>query len=214
MTTSASLRSHGVRPGTAALATLALAGVSLWGASAALAVAGDSGEIKIHKAGTSFSDTKDHYEVCTFNLAASNFETVQLVNWTITPPQPKAPAEPILTGGIVMVKGEGHTADFSLPNGHYQLNWTFPGGVSKQKIFKVDCAKNDDKAVEKPAEKSTDKPTPRGPVPAGGGGASGTGTGSDAGSSGAMAPALVAGAAGVAGLIFVRRARRRAHGAA
>ncbi|MGX1881902.1 hypothetical protein [Streptomyces sp. NPDC055287] len=208
MTTSASLRSHGVRSGTAALATLALAGVSLWGAPAALAVPGDSGEVKIHKAGTSFGDSKDHYEVCTFNLAAFNFETVPLVNWTITP-QPKTPPQPTLTGGITMASGRGHTADYSLPDGHYQLNWSFPGGVPKQKIFKVDCAKKHD-----------NKPAPRGAVPAGGGGAADVGTGTGAGSEGddgsslGMAPALVAGAAGVAGLIFVRRARRRANGAA
>ncbi|MEV8306387.1 hypothetical protein AB0P36_03245 [Streptomyces flavidovirens] len=209
MTTSTSPRSHGVRSGTAALATLALAGVSLWGASAAFAVEGDSGEIKIHKSGTRAADTKDHYEVCTFNLSATNFETVKLVNWTVTPPQPKTPVEPILSGGLVLMNGKGSTADYSLPDGHYQLSWTFPGGVPKQKIFKVNCAKKQD-----------DKPAPRGPVPAGGGGAAdigtgtGTGTETDDGASAGMAPALVAGAAGVAGLMFVRRARRRANGAA
>lgn len=210
MTTSTSLRFHGVRPGMAALATLALAGVSLWGAPAALAVEGDSGDIKIHKSGTRAADTNDHYEVCTFNMAATNFEGVKLVNWTVTPPQPKTPVEPILSGGLVLMNGKGNTADYSLPDGHYQLSWTFPGGVPKQKIFKVNCAKKQD-----------NKPAPRGAVPAGGGGAAdigtgtgtGTGTETDDGSS-AMAPALVAGAAGVAGLMFVRRARRRANGAA
>ncbi|MGW7201390.1 hypothetical protein ACWGH9_35840, partial [Streptomyces chryseus] len=61
-------------------------------------------------------------------------------------------------------------------------------------------------------------PRPRGPPPAGGGGAPprgpAPGAANDDGSSLGMAPALVAGAAGVAGLIFVRRARRRANGAA
>ncbi|MBT2526793.1 hypothetical protein J7E91_15500 [Streptomyces sp. ISL-99] len=209
MTTSTSPRSHGVRSGTAALAALALAGVSLWGASAAFAVEGDSGEIKIHKSGTRAADTKDHYEVCTFNLSATNFETVKMVNWTVTPPQPKTPVEPILSGGLVLMNGKGSTADYSLPDGHYQLSWTFPGGVPKQKIFKVNCAKKQD-----------DKPAPRGAVPAGGGGAAdigtgtGTGTETDDGASAGLAPALVAGAAGVAGLMFVRRARRRANGAA
>lgn len=212
MTTSTSLRSHSARSGLAALGTLALAGVSLWGAPAAFAVEGDSGEIKIHKAGTRAADTKDHYEVCTFNMAATNFESVKLINWTVTPPQPKTPVEPILQGGLVLMHGKGSTAAYSLPDGHYQLSWTFPGGVTKQKIFKVNCAKKQD-----------NKPTaPRGAVPAGGGGAadigSGTGTSTgtetDDGSSASMASALVVGAAGVAGLIFVRRARRSANGAA
>ncbi|MBT2399677.1 hypothetical protein [Streptomyces sp. ISL-100] len=211
MTTTTSSRSHGVRSGTAALAALALAGVSLWGASAAFAVEGDSGEIKIHKSGTRAADTKDHYEVCTFSLSASNFESVKLVNWTVTPPQPKTPVEPILSGGLVIMNGKGSTADYSLPDGHYQLSWSFPGGVPKQKIFKVNCAKKQD---DKPAA------APRGAVPAGGGGAADIGTGTGTGaetadsSSASLAAALVAGAAGVAGLIFVRRARRRANGAA
>ncbi|GHH43307.1 hypothetical protein [Streptomyces candidus] len=199
MTVSASLRSRAARTGPASLTALVLAGMALWGAPAAQAAPGDSGDIKIHKAGTSFNDSRDETKVCRFNLAASNFETVPLVNWTVTA-QPKTPSMPTLTGGITMVGGRGHTSDYSLPKGLYQLTWTFPGGVPKQKVFRVDCAISDDKDS-----------TPRGAVGAGGGGMPGAENGD---SSDMMAPVLVLGAAGAAGLILVRRARHRTHGAA
>ncbi|MFD3516426.1 hypothetical protein [Streptomyces sp. NPDC058657] len=199
MITSASLRSRAVRTGPATLTAAVLAGVALWGAPAALAAPGDSGDIKIHKAGTPFNDSRDESKVCKFNLSAANFETVTLVNWTITA-QPKMPSKPTLTGGITMAGGRGHTADYSLPEGMYQLTWTFPGGIPKQKPFRVDCAISDDKGS-----------TPRGPVGAGGGGVPGA---EDGGSSDMTAPLLVLGAAGAAGLVLVRRARHRTHGAA
>ncbi|MFJ4918595.1 hypothetical protein [Streptomyces sp. NPDC088725] len=202
MTTLASLRS-----GTVALATLVLTGTSLIGASAALAVPGDSGDVKIHTFGTPASDTRDAATVCRFDLSAFNFQTVPTVTWTIAP-EPKSPNLPTLTGSITLALGRGHTSDYSLPNGRYVLSWTFPGGVPKQKAFRVDCPLGSD---EKPI----------GAVHAGGGGVPGaegagaeTAGGAEAGSSIGPAPVLVTGALGAAGLIFVRRARRKAHGAA
>jgi len=199
MPTSPCLRSARSRSA-ALLGTFAVAGASLAGASAAVAAPGDSGDVRIHHAGTAAGNTGDALKVCKFNLSAFNFETVALVTWTITP-QPPAPAQSTLTGGISLAGGKGATADYSLPNGQYQLSWTFTGGVPKKKIFKVDCPLG------------SDEPTrPSGAVPAGGGGTASLDGGDD--SSTGLTPWLATGALGAAGLLLVRRARRRAHGAA
>ncbi|GGT41165.1 hypothetical protein GCM10010271_51460 [Streptomyces kurssanovii] len=228
MSTTATLRPRRVRTAAAALAALAYTGITLAVAPAAFAAIGDSGDIKIHKAGVAHWDTRDDIKgVCKFSLSAFNFESLPQVTWTITP-QPPTAAGPTLTDSLVLVAGRGHTEEYALPNGHYLLAWTVPSGVPKQKVFEVDCDKYGDKREEKNQgnkgpendkggtiwEKGKD--APHGAVPAGGGGMAGDGsegTGDD-GSSVAAATALVAGAAGAAGLVLVRRARRRAHGAA
>ncbi|MFD4988764.1 hypothetical protein [Streptomyces sp. NPDC058374] len=193
MPTSASL----VRA-SAAAAVLALGGVSLAGASAAVAAPGDSGDIRIHKAGTPAADSRDETKVCKFRLAADNFETVTSVSWTVAP-QPPLPTKPTLTGTLALTSGKGGTSDHTLPEGQYRLSWTFPGGVPKQKLFTVNCPLG------------ADEVSPSGAVPAGGGGAA---LASAEQSAFAGGPLLVAAAAGTAGLILVRRARRRADGAA
>ncbi|MEV4683906.1 hypothetical protein [Streptomyces kurssanovii] len=229
MSTTATLRPRRVRTAAAALAALAYTGVTLAVAPAAFAAIGDSGDIKIHKAGVEHWDTRDDIKgVCKFSLSAFNFESLPQVTWTITP-QPPTAAGPTLTDSLVLVAGRGHTEEYALPDGDYLLAWTVPSGVPKQKVFEVDCEKYGDKHGEKnngnkgPENdkggtiwEKDDKEGPHGAVPAGGGGMAGDGsegTGDD-GSSVAAATALVAGAAGAAGLVLVRRARRRAHGAA
>ncbi|MFD7517388.1 hypothetical protein ACFV85_21590 [Streptomyces niveus] len=189
-----------VRSSATIAATLALTGVSLTaGATSALAAPGDSGEVKIHKSTTAYNDSRDEKKVCRFNLSASNFATVPAVTWTITP-QPPSPTKPPLTGALTLAGGTGHTADLALPNGDYQLTLAFPGGAPKQKPFTVDCPLG------------AGEPKPAGAVPAGGGGASAVA--SDEESSFGAGPVLAVGAVAAAGLFLVRRARRRAHGAA
>ncbi|QIP87254.1 hypothetical protein GLX30_28140 [Streptomyces sp. Tu 2975] len=229
MSTTATLRPRRVRTAAAALAALAYTGMTLASAPAAFAAIGDSGDIKIHKAGVEHWDTRDDIKgVCKFSLSAFNFESLDQVTWTITP-QPPTAAGPTLTDSLVLHAGRGHTEEYALPDGDYLLAWTVPTGVPKQKVFEVDCDKYGDKHGEKnngnkgPENdkggtiwEKDDKDAPHGAVPAGGGGVAGDGsegTGDD-GSSVAAATALVAGAAGAAGLVLVRRARRRAHGAA
>ncbi|MGW7287026.1 hypothetical protein ACWGH4_16215 [Streptomyces sp. NPDC054847] len=238
MSTTATLRPRRARTAAAALAALAYAGVTLATAPAAFAAIGDSGDIKIHKAGVEHWDTRDDIKgVCKFSLSAFNFESLSQVTWTITP-QPPTAAGATLTDSLVLNAGRGHTEEYALPNGHYLLAWTVPSGVPKQKVFEVDCDKygdkheeknNGDKGPENDSEKGQendnekgtiwekdDKDAPHGAVPAGGGGMAGDGSegSGDDGSSVGAATALVAGAVGAAGLVLVRRARRRAHGAA
>ncbi|QNP62537.1 hypothetical protein [Streptomyces genisteinicus] len=230
MPSTASFRAHRLRPAAAALATLAVAGATLAGASPALAAPGDSGDLKVHRAGVPHWNTQDDLKVCKFSLSAFNFETVPLLTWAIAP-QPPTPTGPTLSGSLTLIAGRGHTPEYSLPEGDYRLTWTFTGGVAKQKIFTVTCpdAKrgtpgargerpdngdgngNEDRTAAAGQDDKWEQPS--GAVPAGGGGMSGTG-GDDG--SGVGATPVVAGTllAGLAGLIVVRRARRRVHGAA
>lgn len=231
MSTTATLRPRRVRTGAAALAVLAYAGVTLAGAPAAFAQPGDSGDLKIHKAGVPHWDTRDDIKgVCKFSLSAFNFESLDLLDWSITP-QPPTASGPTLNDSIALIAGRGHTEEYALPDGDYLLTWTIPGPPpeTKQKVFTVDCDKYGEKKGDKGPEKHDkiedehgsdwskgDKGSPHGAVPAGGGGMADDGGagGGDDGSSVGMTTALVAGAAGLAGMVAVRRARRRAHGAA
>ena len=229
MSTTATLHPRRPRTAAAALAALACAGVTLAGASAAVAAPGDSGDLKIHNAGVEHWDTRDDIKgVCKFSLSAFNFESLTQVTWTITP-QPPTAAGATLTDTLVLIAGRGHTGQYSLPDGEYLLTWTAPSGP-RQKVFTVDCDKYGDKQGAKGGENQNkdkiqddkgtdwekdDKGSPHGAVPAGGGGAADSGeTNGAGGSSTGVTTALVTGAAGVAGLVLVRRARRRAHGAA
>ncbi|MER5963150.1 hypothetical protein [Streptomyces sp. NPDC002057] len=122
-----------------AAAALTLGGATLAGAPAAFAAPGDNGDIKIHRVGTSFTDQRNEPRVCTFYLAAFNFDTLQEVDWEIS----RQPSDngPVRSGELTLAAGTGHTAPLSLPNGQYKLVWTFEGqtGTGKQKVFRVAC---------------------------------------------------------------------------
>lgn len=188
----------GARLGSALVAAVAVGGVSLMGAVPASAAPGDSGVIRIHAAGVPAANTSDAPKVCSFNLSAVNFQTVPSVTYTISP-LPKAAGKPTLTGQLALKQGKGATPDTALPDGTYQLSWTFPGGVPKQKTFKVNCGGASDAK-------------PQGPVSAGGGGVPPIG-GAGGGHSTA-GPLLAATALGTAALFAVRWARRRMPSAA
>ncbi|MET9534908.1 MULTISPECIES: hypothetical protein [unclassified Streptomyces] len=208
ITTSPSSHSAVVRTGMAALAALALTGVSLAAASSAAAAPGDSGDVRIHKPGTSGSDTRDATTVCRFNLAAANFgPDLATIPWTIKPAPPN-PNLPSLVSSLPVLNGSGTTTNLALPNGQYQLTWTAPG--AKSKSFRVDCPQQGHPGSSSHAVHHT---FPSGAVHAGGGGVPGV-QNTAADPSSPVGPLLVTGALGAAGLIFVRRARRRAHGAA
>ncbi|MGW1011750.1 hypothetical protein ACWD4X_17190 [Streptomyces termitum] len=196
-----------VRP-LAAVSGLALAGLALaGGAPAAYAAPGDNGDVKIHKVGTPFGDQSDEPKVCAFYLAGFNFDTLQNVQWEIAP-QPAKPGGAELSGRITLLSGTGHTAPLALPDGMYKLTWTFAGenGAGKHKVFRVDCPNGTTGG-------STGGHGPHGPVGAGGGGAAQIAAEQDSSAFG-IGAAVAAGLAGAAGVVLIRRSRRRTDGAA
>lgn len=196
----------------AAAAALVLGGFALAGAPAAYAAPGDNGDVKIHKATTSSDNPKNEPKVgCEFRLAAFNFDTIQEVTWEITPQPPKAD-DPSLNGAITLNGGKGHTGKLKLPTGQYKLVWTFEGenGAGKQKVFKVDCP--GDVVTNPPHNGHGHHRPPHGPVGAGGGGSAPIAA--EDSSAFGVGAAVAAGLAGTAGLVLIRRARRRDDGAA
>ncbi|WP_405632308.1 hypothetical protein [Streptomyces sp. NBC_01174] len=224
MRISASARSRSIRTGTRVAAAVAVVGVALAGAPAAYALPGDSGNIDISSVGWHSRGDRDGVEVCKFVLVASNFESFPSVPWTITEQPPTVPPGDTLLGTLPLVNGQARSQQYLLPEGTYQLVWTVPAGP-KQKSFEVDCSpqrgqggsrgdNNDssssgsEKSSEKSSEKTWEKPS--GAVPAGGGGVPDMeSVSSESDSNIGTSAALVAGAAGVAGLIMVRRSARR-----
>lgn len=218
MRISASVRSRSVRAGAAAAAAVAMAGVTLAGASAAYAVPGDSGDIDIRSVGWN-SRGGDGVEVCKFVLTAGNFESLPAVPWTITAQPPTVPPGDTLQSTLPLVNGSARSQEYLLPEGTYQLVWIVPAGP-KQKSFRVDCSKpagnggraegNGQDSSASGAEAGYEKPS--GGVPAGGGGVPDVeNLSAESDWNVGTTAALAAGAAGVAGLIVVRRnARRRA----
>ncbi|PKV84864.1 hypothetical protein [Streptomyces sp. TLI_146] len=193
------------RPAATALA-LGLAGAALAGAPAAYAAPGDNGDVKIHSLGVRFIDQRDEPKVCGFYLDAFNFDVAQGITWSIQT-QPLRAGGATLNGAITLAAGVGHTLPLSLPNGQYKLTWNITGGkgAGKHKVFKVDCP-----PVSNPPGASTGGP--HGGPNAGGGGLAGTDGVTDGVSPAAGIAAL--GLVGVSGVLFVRRLRRRPHGAA
>ncbi|MFE9557661.1 hypothetical protein ACFYMW_19155 [Streptomyces sp. NPDC006692] len=184
-----------------AVVALAVAGTALIGAPAAVAAPGDNGDVKIHAMGTLFTDPRNEPKVCGFYLDAFNFDVAQGVTWDIST-QPERVGGATLSGAITLAAGLGHTLPLTLPNGQYKLVWNVTGGngVAKEKIFQVDCTVT-------PGTRAAGGP-PRGGVAAGGGGLAETPGIPQAG--GVAAVGLVS----VAGVLFVRRLRRRRDGAA
>ncbi|WP_370411364.1 hypothetical protein [Streptomyces fradiae] len=203
----------------AAVAALALGSASLVAAPAAYAVPGDNGDVKVHDSNTPEFDQRDNPKVCKFYLDAFNFDNGQLVSWTIAPQPPKADS-PTTNGSLTMdANGHGRTPDMTLPEGMYKLDWTFAGeqGSGKHKVFRVDCPDNGNGGNGNGGNGNGGnghghKP-PHGPVGAGGGGAADTTAPTDDSGFG-VASAVAAGLAGTAGLILIRRSRRRTDGAA
>ncbi|MFF9504295.1 hypothetical protein [Streptomyces sp. NPDC014656] len=209
--------------GTAA-ATAVLGGLAFAGMPAAYAAPGDNGDVKIHHAGradepprTSETDQRNEPRVCTFYIAALGFDGLQTLNWTIAPQPPKGGT---VKSGAIMVDptGNGYTPDIELPDGMYKVEWTWTGqmGAKKSKVFKVDC----DHFTNPPngngghhnGGNGHHKP-PHGPVGAGGGGVAQLAAEEESSAFGAGA-AAAAGLAGLAGVVLIRRSRRRSNGAA
>ncbi|MFF4872337.1 hypothetical protein ACIPQA_21715 [Streptomyces sp. NPDC090109] len=228
-----------LRPLAATLgATAAFGGLALAGAPAAFAAPGDNGDIKVHKVGTPYGDLNDEARVCKFYLAAFNFDILQEVSWEITP-QPPRPEVPTLSGRVALNTGMGHTNPLTLPEGQYRVTWTFPGATptGKQKVFTVDCHNNGQGGRPGNGQNNGNNGPnngngsnwsgndnnsnwsgngqgrpPQGPVGAGGGGVELAA--SEDSSAFGVGAAVAAGLAGTAGLVMIRRSRRRNDGAA
>ncbi|MFE4455150.1 hypothetical protein [Streptomyces sp. NPDC056796] len=221
----ASLRSRSIRTGTAVAAAVAAAGVvSLAAAPAALAV-GESGDIDVRSISWHSRGDRNGVEVCQFVLVANNFGELPQVVWTVT----ERPPGNTLTNTLPLVNGQARSQEYLLPEGTYQLTWTV-GALPKQKSFEVDCSERGQAGNRGEggrgsseagghAEKGSDKSgkgaseiydKPSGAVPAGGGGVPDMeSVSSESDSNVGASAALVAGAAGLAGLIVVRRSARR-----
>ncbi|WP_327113321.1 hypothetical protein OG206_06945 [Streptomyces sp. NBC_01341] len=236
MRNSASARSRTARTGIKAAAAVAVAGVAtLAGAPAAFAV-GESGDIDIRSVSWHSRGDRDGVEVCKFALVANNFDALPFVTWTITEQPPTVPPGDTLTASLPLIDGKARSQEYLLPEGTYKLTWLVAGAPLKQKSFEVDCSRPEreggqggqgggraeggegrgssetgaqaDKSSSKGAAEIYDKPS--GAVPAGGGGVPDmTSVSSESDSNIGTSAALVAGAAGVAGLIMVRRSARR-----
>ncbi|MEV0735820.1 hypothetical protein AB0I51_07595 [Streptomyces sp. NPDC050549] len=186
----------------AAWTVLAAAATVVSGAPAAVAAAGDNGDVKIHEVGTRFDDQRNQPKVCDFYLDAFNFDQIQKVTWSIET-QPPVLGGATRSGSITLTGGTGHTMPVAtLPNGMYKLTWNFVGenGKAKQKVFKVDCS------TPAPGGGTGGTGGPNGGPPAGGGGLA-----RDAALT-PLAGAAAVGLTAVGGVVWFRL-RRRPHGA-
>ncbi|MGW3267602.1 hypothetical protein [Streptomyces sp. NPDC001056] len=217
-------RTAGTRAGaTVVLTALAAAGAS-WVAAPNAMAQGENGDIRVHRVGTPFGVSKDDPTVCRFYLDAVNFDVLPVIAYTITP-QPPLPTAATVTGTIQLAAGAGHTDPLGLADGQYRITWTVAGAL-KEKVFRVNCRENgaqgapgqigDPQQHEDPQQhndtswgEGDDHGDPQGGVHAGGGGLVDTAA--------AYSPVGAAAAVGliaVGGAAYVRRSRRRPHGAA
>ncbi|MFF9912873.1 hypothetical protein [Streptomyces sp. NPDC013457] len=130
-----------------AAASLALGSLGLAGAPTAFAAPGDNGDIKIHHAGgrdeprrTAVNSETTEPRVCTFYLAAFDFEGLEQLSWTISP---QRPVDSVTTNGTITIDstGRGITPDLTLVDGAYRVEWTWESqtGTRKSRDFRVDC---------------------------------------------------------------------------
>ncbi|MFB4421217.1 hypothetical protein C5F59_008985 [Streptomyces sp. QL37] len=238
MRISTSVRSRSARLGTQVATAVAVAGAALAAGAPAAFALGESGDIDVRSVSWHSRGDREGVEVCKFVLVANNFDALPFVTWTITEQPPTVPPGDTLTASLPLIQGKARSQEYLLPEGTYQLTWTAGAAPLKSKSFEVDCSRpaqgggqngnreddggrgssesgtQADNSSEKGAEKSTNEiyEKPSGAVPAGGGGVPDMESVSSEGESNVgTSAALVAGAAGLAGLIMVRRtARRRA----
>ncbi|MEU3284854.1 hypothetical protein ABZ722_01625 [Streptomyces longwoodensis] len=210
-------RPHGSRVGATVLLTaLAASGASFLAAPAAVAQ-GEAGDIRVHREHVPFGVSKDDPLVCRFYLDAVNFDTLPTIAYTILA-QPPLPTAATVTGTIPLAGGAGHTDPLGLADGQYKITWIV-AGVPKEKVFRVNCHDGKREGEQGPGEiqdKQGDagwgqgeQDGPKGGVHAGGGGLVDT-----AAAYSPVAAAAGVGAVAVGAALYVRKTRRRTHGAA
>ncbi|MFD6282089.1 hypothetical protein ACFWFI_42015 [Streptomyces sp. NPDC060209] len=235
----ASLRSRSIRTGTTVAAAVAAAGVvTLAGAPAASAL-GESGDIDVRSVSWHSRGERNGVEVCQFVLVANNFGELPELVWTITERPPgntltntlplvdgkgrsqeyllpegtyqiswpvgAVPAVPLKTKSFEVDCSE-HGQGGSRADG--EGRGSSESGAQAEKGTAKGAEKGAEKGTEKGAAEIYDKPS--GAVPAGGGGVPDMeSVSSESDSNVGTSAALVAGAAGIAGLIMVRRSAAR-----
>ncbi|WP_030691217.1 hypothetical protein [Streptomyces globisporus] len=223
----------------ASLATLALGAVALGGAPAAFAAPGDNGDVKVHRENTPDTSQANEPQVgCTFKFSAFNFDGLQSIQWNIVA-QPSQPGDPSFGNGSITVDGTGygHTGNISgVPSGMYKVEWTWANmnGAPKSKVFRVNCPDGGNGGNGNGGNGNGGNGNggngnggngnggnggghghgrpPHGPVGAGGGGSAQLAA--EDSSAFGVGAAVAAGLAGTAGLVLIRRSRRRDNGAA
>ncbi|MEU9478333.1 hypothetical protein [Streptomyces sp. NPDC048191] len=229
MPTQTSPRVIGSRAGaTVVLAALAAVGAS-WVAAPNAAAQGANGDIRVHNVVGHQAMAQDDPVVCKFYLDAVNFDILPNIPYIIQA-QPPLPSAATVTGVIQLAEGAGHTDVIGLADGQYKLTWVAAGAV-KEKLFRVNCHEQHEQhdrhdegrgpgqIEDHQDHRDQDGPgwggrddhddPPRGGVHAGGGGLVDTAA--------AYSPVAAAGAVGlsaVGGVMYLRRNRRRPHGAA
>ncbi|WP_320774416.1 hypothetical protein, partial [Streptomyces sp. CRN 30] len=131
----------GARSGAVGLAALALTGAAFLAASAAVAAPGDNGDVTPRMQGVAVAPQSGRPAVCRFQLDATNFETVQGIDWTVEPQPAKADGTS-LSGSFSLSQGAGESDSMTIPEGPYRLTWKLLGGegAGKQKDFKAACS--------------------------------------------------------------------------
>ncbi|WP_225804276.1 hypothetical protein [Streptomyces sp. NK15101] len=219
----------------AALATMALTAATLGGAPAAFAAPGDDGDVKVHQSTTADTSPVNEPRVdCPFRLAALNFDGLPSIDYAIYPqpgPPGNNPGNPLRAGTVPLnTNGDGAAGPIELPIGMYKVEWTWEGklGAPKSKVFNVisNCEPNGNGGNGNGGNGNGGngnggnggghghghgKP-PHGPVGAGGGGSAQLAA--EDSSAFGVGAAVAAGLAGTAGLVLIRRSRRRDNGAA
>ncbi|MFB7453389.1 hypothetical protein [Streptomyces sp. NPDC056194] len=181
---------------------------------------------------------------CVFRFAAFNFDGLQSIQWNIyAQPGLPGNQDPSLKNGSIAVdsNGDGHTDDITgLASGMYKVEWTWVGqnGAAKSKVFRVNCDNGNGGNVNGGNVNGGNGNGgngnggngnggngnggngnggghghgPHGPVGAGGGGSAQIAA--EDSSAFGIGAAVAAGLAGTAGLVLIRRSRRRDNGAA
>ena len=104
---------------------------------------GNNGDVKIHEVGTAQADNRNEPHVCAFYVDAFKFDAGSTVTFHIDKWAPTGSGQ-VAAGAIhTDSKGNGRSADQTLPSGHYKLfaKQTAPAtpGGDKQKVFWVEC---------------------------------------------------------------------------
>jgi hypothetical protein len=97
------------------------------------------GDIKVHNSTTPESSPVNEPKVCEFYLVGFNFIPNGTAPWTIH----VQPGTAVVSQGTIALdqNGHGRSADMTLPDGQYKVEWHELGetGSTKSKVFKVEC---------------------------------------------------------------------------